>query len=155
MRSWSSSTVISSSRITGKLRSSTRSEGYVTSMSRKGGRCAPPTWRRKMRFSSPRTRVLALSVGAPPAGWWGRSYRGEEPGGRPFGAGDLVERGCELDAAARQRGQVGEALHDHHTGPQDHPVHREVLGREVGQTGAVLLEEVEADVLGPALHQPP
>src|SRR5215470_6427708 len=66
-----------------------------------------------------------------------RSDRGEEAGGRPLGAGDLVEGRRKLHAPARQRGQVGEALHDDHARAEDHPVHREVLGGEVGQSRAV------------------
>src|SRR5215813_14545315 len=79
---------------------------------------------------------------------------GEEAGGRSLGPRDLVEGRGEVHAAAGQRDEIGQALHDDHAGAQDHPVHGEVLRGEVGQARAVFLEEVEADVLGPAVHQP-
>src|SRR5438445_3370944 len=75
------------------------------------------------------------------------SYYSEEPGRRALRARDLVEGGRELDPSTRERAEVRQALQDDHPRAADHAVHREVLGREVGQTRAVLLEEVEADGL--------
>src|SRR5438552_9986471 len=67
----------------------------------------------------------------------------EEARGRALRPRDLVEGRCELHAAAAQGADVGEPLHDHDAGTEDHAVHREVFGRKVGQPRAVLLEEVD------------
>src|SRR5262249_36554211 len=66
---------------------------------------------------------------------WGRGLLdgGEEAGGRSLGPRDLVERRGEVHAAAGQRAQIGQALHDDHAGAQDDPMHGEVLRGEVGQ----------------------
>src|SRR2546427_6708548 len=82
------------------------------------------------------------------------SYYSEEPGRRALRARDLVEGGRELDPSARERAEVRQALQDDHPRAEDHAVHREVLGGEVGQTRAVLLEEVEADGLRPPGDEP-
>src|SRR5213596_1610306 len=82
------------------------------------------------------------------------SYYSEEPGRRALRARDLVEGGRELDPSAWERAEVRQALHDDHPGAEDHAVHREVFGGEVGETRAVLLEEVEADGLRPPGDEP-
>src|SRR5207244_931101 len=78
--------------------------------------------------------------------WCKSSYYSEEASRRALRARDLVEGCRELDPPARQRAKVRQALHDDDPRAEDHPVHREVLGGEVGQARAVLLETVEADV---------
>src|SRR6266581_4961882 len=89
-----------------------------------------------------------------PAHHAGRLHRREEARGGALGARDLVEGRGKVYATAGQRAQVGHPFHDDHARAQDHPVHREVLGGEIRQSRAVLLEEVEADVLGAAVHEP-
>src|SRR6266705_7213663 len=86
--------------------------------------------------------------------WCKSSYYSEEASRRALRARDLVEGRRELDPPARQRAKVRQALHDDDPGAKDHAVHREVLGREVRQARAVLLEKVEADVLRAASHEP-
>src|SRR5215831_11262138 len=81
-------------------------------------------------------------------------HGGEEAGGGSLSAGDLVERRGKVHATARQRAQAGQSFHDDHTGAEDDSVHGEVFRGEVRQSRAVLLEEIEADVLGPAVYEP-
>src|SRR6266545_6511834 len=77
-----------------------------------------------------------------------RSSDGREEARRgALGAGDLVEGGREVHPPSGQRAEARQALHDDDARAEDHPVHREVLRGEVGQPGAVLFEEIEADVL--------
>src|SRR5262249_15761410 len=81
-------------------------------------------------------------------------HGGEEAGGGSLSAGDLVKRRGKVHATARQRAQAGQSFHDDHTGAEDDSVHGEVFRGEVRQSRAVLLEEIEADVLGPAVYEP-
>src|SRR5437867_11600966 len=84
-----------------------------------------------------------------------RSSDGREETRRgALGARDLVEGSGEVHAPPRQRAEARQALHDDDAGAEDHPVHREVLRGEVGQPGAVLFKEIEADVLRAPRDQP-
>src|SRR3954451_21361428 len=76
---------------------------------------------------------------------------GEEAGGRAVAVRDLVERRLEVEARAADGADVGDALQQRDAGSEQDAVADEVLGGEVLEAGAVLLEEVEPD--GPGLAQ--
>src|SRR5438874_13267586 len=71
-----------------------------------------------------------------------------------LGAGDLVEGGVEVEPRAADLPQAGNLLQHRYRAVQQDAVADEVLGREVWQAGAVLLEEVEADRARPLGDQP-
>src|SRR5213082_1328465 len=105
-------------------------------------------------FASSRSIVRPPVHAAPRRCDAGSSYYSEEPGRRALRARDLVERRRELDPPSRERTEVRQTLQDDHPGAEDHAMHREVFGGEVGETRAVLLEEVEADGLRPPGDEP-
>src|SRR5207253_11083027 len=95
-------------------------------------------------FASSRSTVLPPVHATPRRCDARSSYYSEEPGRRALRARDLVEGGGELDSPARELAKVRQPLHDDHARAEDHAAHRAVLGREVGQTRAVLRDGVEA-----------
>src|SRR4029077_1972042 len=72
----------------------------------------------------------------------------EEAGRRSLGSFDFVKRSVEWHPSARKRSQISDPLHDHNSCAENHAVHREILGGEIGEPRAVFLEEIEADRFG-------